>query len=367
MKVLQIINSHAESAGGAEKLATQLHRGALEKGMDSTLVCLSRAPSNPREGIFSLGFRSAYHPMAFFRLVRFLRRRRFRDADVIHVHLFPAQLLFVLAARFLRLRATFITTEHNTFNRRRTLPGAKWIDRFTYANYRVIVCISDGTLQTMKQWLPETAPKLRTIWNGINLSPYAHIPRPGASRPDSSPEIIILSASRLTPQKNHSAALRAMKLLSERQGKQFRFWIAGRGELEGALKAQTRELGLEDRVEFLGFRDDLPDLLARADVFLSVSLWEGFGLSIVEAMAAGLPVVVSDVPGAAEVVGRDTGCGLFADPSSPGDIAARLEELLEDAPLRAQMGARSRSRAALFDLQRMIDEYAQLYQEVARP
>lgn len=360
MKVLQIINSHAESAGGAEKLATQLHRGALEKGIDSHLLCLSRAPSDARDHIYSLGLSSAYHPQAFFRLVRFLRQRRFRDADVIHVHLFPAQLLFVLAARFLRLRATFITTEHNTFNRRRTLPGAKAVDRFTYRNYRKIVCISEGTRQTMQQWLPETAPKLTTIWNGINVSRYADLP----VRSDASGrEPIILSASRLTPQKNHAASLRAMKLLGERG---FRFWIAGRGELEGALKAQTRELGLEDKVEFLGFRDDLPDLLSQADVFLSVSLWEGFGLSIVEAMAAGLPVVVGDVPGVAEVVGRDSGCGLFADPSSPGDIAARLEELLGNEELRAQMGANSRRRALFFDLQRMIEEYVQLYQEVNR-
>ena len=110
--------------------------------------------------------------------------------------------------------------------------------------------------------------------------------------------------------------------------------IAGHGELEAQLKNRARALGLDERVRFLGFRADLPRLLGEADVFLSSSKWEGFGLSVVEAMAAGLPVVVSNIPGVAEVVGREPKCGLFAAPSSPSDIADKLRSLLTD-PARA--------------------------------
>ncbi len=361
MKVLQIINSHADTAGGAEKLATQLHRGFLEKGVDSHLLCLSKAPSDRRKNLYSLGFSTAYHPAVFFRLLRFLRQRRWRDADIIHVHLFPAQLVFSLVARILKLRAAFLTTEHNTFNRRRKIPGAKWIDRFYYRSFRKVVCISEGTRQTMAQWLPELEPKLLTILNGVDVARYS-LER--SEDKDCARPLVVLSAGRLTAQKNHIAAIRAMKHIADLD---FEYWIAGRGELETQLREEVKRLALEDKVKFLGFREDLPALLQQADVFLFTSLWEGFGLSVVEAMAGGLPVVVSDVPGVSEVVGRDSGAGVFADPSSPTDIAARLTELLRNEELRSEMGRSGKRRAAFFDIHRMTDDYLQLYTELQTP
>lgn len=360
MKVLQIINSHSDAVGGAERLAAQLHQGLLEQGVDSHLLCLMKAPASRAHKTYSLRFNTPYHPAVLGRLIRFLRQPRWRDVDVIHVHLFPAQLLVALAARALGLRAILVTTEHNTFNRRRTLPGARPVDGFTYSFYRKIVCISEGTRGTMREWLPAIAPKLVTIWNGIEVARYAQLhPKPDAARG----KLIILSAGRLTRQKNYAVALQAMKQLAD-EGLEFEYWIAGRGELESALKAQAASLGLEGAVKFLGFREDLPALLASADIFLSPSLWEGFGLSIVEAMAAGLPVVVSDIPGVAEVVDRGSGSALWVDPASPGDIATRLRELLHNGELRAQLGQNGRARAARFDVSRMRDEYLRLYHEV---
>lgn len=357
MKVLQIINSSCDT-GGAEKLSVQLHQGFKEKGIDSHLLSLEKAPANRREGLYSLRFNSSYHPAVFFRLLRFLRQKRWRDVDVVHVHLFPAQLLVALAARLAGLRAVWVTTEHNTFNRRRKIPGARRVDEFTYALYRKIVCISQGTEQTMREWLPELQPKLLLIPNGVDVAGFAV-----RVEPEENPErkLVILSAARLTEQKNLSAAVEAIKQIEHEN---FEYWIAGRGELEEKLQAQVRELGLESKIRFLGFREDLPGLFARADIFLSTSLWEGFGLSIVEAMAAGLPVVVSDVAGVAEVVDKESGCALFVDPSDSRDIAARLEELLGSHEQRVALGRQGRLRAAHFDIRRMVDEYARLYEEM---
>lgn len=358
MKVLQIINSHSNAVGGAERLSMGLHQGCLEKGVDSHLLCLMKAPSSRHNRTYSLGFNTPYHPLVLLRLIRFLRQGRWRDVDVIHVHLFPAQLLVALAMRIVGLRAACVTTEHNTFNRRRELPGAKRIDRFTYRFYQKIVCISEGTRQTMRHWLPEIEPKLVTIFNGIDLSRYVHLHQKSevvGRKP------IVLSAGRLTEQKNYAASIQAVKQLSDCS---FEYWIAGQGELEGTLKEQANSLGLADTVRFLGFRDDLPELLARADIFLSPSKWEGFGLSVVEAMAAGLPVVVSDIPGVAEVVDKDSNSALWVDPLAPDEIAARLRELLQDPQLRAELGRNGRKRAACFDLSRMRDEYLRLYDEV---
>lgn len=359
MKVLQIINSHSDAVGGAERLAAGLHRGCLEKGVDSHLLCLMKAPSSRQNRTYSLGFNTPYHPAVLLRLIRFLRQPRWRDVDVIHVHLFPAQLLVALAAHALGLRVALVTTEHSTFNRRRELPGANRIDRFTYGFYRVIACISDGTKAAMQEWLPELAPKLETIFNGIDVSKYAHLSRPSKA---SGNKLVVLSAGRLSEPKNYANCLRAIKQLP--LDGSFEYWIAGKGELETQLKEEARELGLEQTVRFLGFREDLPELLAQADIFLSPSKWEGFGLSIVEAMAAGLPVVVSVIPGIAEVVDKTSNSALWVDPASPDEIADRLRELLQNPQLRAELGQNGRRRAACFDLSRMRDEYLRLYEEV---
>lgn len=357
MKVLQIINSHADAVGGAEKLATQIHRGCLKHGVDSHLLCLMKAPARASENTYSLHFNTPYHPAALGRLVRFLRQPRWRDVQVIHVHLFPAQLLVALAARLAGLKAPLITTEHNTFNRRRALPGARFVDRFYYRFYSCIVCISEGTRQTMQKWLPELQPKLVTVLNGIEFAHFSN-----ASSQEMGNRFIILSAGRLTEQKNYSLALRVIK---ELENQHIEYWIAGQGELGGALHAEARALGVEDKVKFLGFRRDLPDLLAQADVFLSTSKWEGFGLSVVEAMAAGLPVVVSDVPGVTEVVERDSGCGFLAAPDSVSEFACYLDSLRRDATLRKRVGDKARKRAQAFDVHLMIENYLRLYREHA--
>ncbi len=357
MKVLQIINSHSSSVGGAERLAMQLHRGFQQKGVESHLLCLMKAPSKASEHLYSLRFNTPYHPLVLARLVRFLRQPRWRDVDVVHVHLFPAQLLVALAVRLAGLKAVLITTEHNTFNRRRQLPAAKVIDRFYYRFYAQVVCISEGTRETMQAWLPELKPKLRTIFNGIDIARFS------GHRAEKAGPLLVLSAGRLTDQKNYSLALQAMQKISNPS---FEYWIAGQGELESALREEAEALGLREKVRFLGFRNDLPELFAQADVFLCASKWEGFGLSIVEAMDAGLPVVVSDIPGVAEVVDPQSHSGLFVDPSSPEEIAARVTELLENPELRRQLGTNGRRRAACFDVSRMRDEYLELYHEVNR-
>src|SRR6185437_163485 len=113
--------------------------------------------------------------------------------------------------------------------------------------------------------------------------------------------------------------------------------IAGRGGEETALRALARETGLEQQIHLLGFRPDVPDILAAADIFVMPSLSEGLPLALVEAMAASLPVIASDVGGIPEVAERDAEALLIA----PGDaraLAAALARLLGDSALRASLG-----------------------------
>lgn len=355
MKILQIINSHALSDGGAQRLALELHRAYGEAGHEAHLLSLMHSPTDERN-TYSLGFANPYDRRVGPRLRRFLRARRWHDLDVIHVHLFPAQAWVALLRR--EVRAPLVTTEHNTFNRRRASFAGRVLDRWTLRAYGAIICVSDATRDALSTWQPQTRERLVTIRNGIDLSRF-EAPRQGerAGVP------VALAVGRLSAQKNYAAALCALALLPEGE---LRLQIAGQDEMNGQMQALSRELGIAERVEFLGYQRDVPALLRGADLFLMTSHWEGLSLAVVEAMAAGLPVVVPDVPGMREVVqGADDAPGFLIDPDAPSDIAARLQTLARDAALRQQMGQRAREHAARFDLRDTITAHLKLYGEMA--
>jgi hypothetical protein len=145
-----------------------------------------------------------------------------------------------------------------------------------------------------------------------------------------------------------------------------RLRLAGDGPALGAVTAAITENGLSDRVELLGARADIPELLARADVFVLSSRSEGFPVSVLEAMAAGLPVVATNVGGVAEAV--DHGKTGFLVPAGDSQALARaVERLVADPRLRRRLGAAGRSMArALFDVPRYRAAYRELYRRELR-
>jgi glycosyltransferase involved in cell wall biosynthesis len=147
----------------------------------------------------------------------------------------------------------------------------------------------------------------------------------------------------------------------------WRLAIAGRGEEEDNLRTLARDEGIAERVTLLGFRRDVPDILAAADVFVMPSLSEGLPLALVEAMAAGLPVVVSEVGGVPEVAatGREA---ILVPPGDPAPLARGLATLLRDQRARAAMGVAARERAVRdFSVSTMCEAYARLYRGDAVP
>jgi len=359
MKLLQIINSYDLKDGGAQRLSLQFHQTYLAQGLNSHLLSLIRSSANGVPNVYSLGCASPYRMATFLRLYAFLKQPRWRDLDIIHVHLFPAQGLVALVVKLLGLKARLITTEHNTFNRRRRLLFGRQIDRALYRAYDRIVCISPGTAAAMVEWLPEFAAQVITIYNGIDLEEYRVTERDCTERDTR----IIISAGRLTEQKNYETAIDAIGRID---GRALEYWILGQGEREATLKARVQALHLEDRVKFCGFRADVSLALRRADIFLLTSYWEGFGLAVVEAMAVGLPVVVSDVPGLREVVTPESQAGFLIDPTDDEAFAEHLVTLLDDPALRQRMGNNARQQAARFDIKNTIAAYLDLYSVVLR-
>ena len=172
-------------------------------------------------------------------------------------------------------------------------------------------------------------------------------------------DCLLLAVGNLYPVKGHLHLLEALPRLSQRH----RFphlAIAGRGELAEVLTNRARALGLEKHFHLLGLRDDIPELLAAADVFVHPSLSEGLPMAVLEAMFAGRPIVASSVGEIPAVLGGDG--GLIVPPADPESLARAIECLLEDPGLRTQLSEQARRRAGEhFSLDRMVRHYLALY------
>lgn len=168
---------------------------------------------------------------------------------------------------------------------------------------------------------------VEVIPNGVDLGKFSN----NNSQFSNGIETILITTSRLVEKNGVGDVVEALKLLPE----SVRFRILGVGPLETELRARVEKLGLESRVEFVGFvsQADVPEHLSRADIFIRPSLSEGQGISFIEAMAAGLPVIATPVGGIPDFL-RDGETGVFCEPQNPESIARAVERLMSDESLR---------------------------------
>jgi glycosyltransferase involved in cell wall biosynthesis len=175
---------------------------------------------------------------------------------------------------------------------------------------------------------------------------------------------VVAVVGRLVPQKNHARFLAAAARVA-RERPDVRFLVVGEGPLRSDLGEQSRALGLDGRLTFTGVRHDVPELLARADLAVLSSDWEGLPLVALEALAGGTPVLSTPVEGMRDL--RDGGAAAVVPEASAEALAAGIVELLADAPRRAAMGARGRELvAARYAGNAMLDAYEHIYRELTR-
>jgi sugar transferase (PEP-CTERM/EpsH1 system associated) len=211
--------------------------------------------------------------------------------------------------------------------------------------------------------------KVAYIANGVDLAAFAVVGTRSGTRKllgDFAPpgSVLIGNVARLAQVRDHAGLLLAFKLLcaaDERGNADCRLVIAGDGPQRGALEQQIVQLGLTDKVRLLGNRDDVPQLLAECDVFVLASIAEGMPVTLLEAMAAGLPVAATDVGGVASVVEAGV-TGTLVPAGDPPALAAVLGAYAADEILRHQHGNAGRARAvAQFSLRTMVSAYVALY------
>ncbi len=229
-----------------------------------------------------------------------------------------------------------------------------------------------ATLLASAPWLPPD--KVRVISNGIDVGRYALDDDAGAAaraavraEAGAGPETPVLGmVGELTTRKNHLVVVRQLGALrASHPGLQL--WLVGEGPERGALLAAARDAGAGDALHLLGFRDDVPRLLQGIDVFCHPARREGFGYAVVEAMAAGKPVVVARASNLPEIV-PDGVAGLLRDPDDGEGWRAAVASLLDDPALAARLAGAGRRRAGeLYSCGRMLDEVEAYFRGLLRP
>ena len=361
MKVLHLHKLTGVSGSEAHLLA--LLPALRERGVDARFLGLDVPGTDAHrfyEALDTLGvpYRSVRcGPDVSPRMARDVTRAvRAERPDFVHTHLVHADVYGGLAARLLGIPT--ISTRHN--DDRYLLGPFRYVDRAFARPARRLIAISDAVRHFLERAGHDPA-KLVTIRYGLDELPAApSVPPPAAAGiPPEAP--LALAVGRLIAQKDHTTLLRAFAR-ARTAVPQARLAILGSGPLEAETRRLVAELGLDDAVTLPG-RTDIRDWLERADVFVHTSRWEGFGIVLLEAMLAGLPVVATRVSAVPEVV-ADGETGLLVEPGDDAALAEALGALLADPGRATALGEAGRMRAREeFSVARMAERTLAVYSD----
>ncbi len=296
---------------------------------------------------------------------RLVTRLRAAPPAIVHTHLLHADLYGITAAR--RAHVPYVvSSRHNDDRFRRKLP-IRLLNRWLWRQTDAGIAISDAIRQFSITVEGVSPDRIHTVHYGLDQASIQAPPdaraqlRSALSLPDDAP--IMGSVCRLIEQKGLIYGLRGFAQIAD-QFPNAHYVIAGDGLLRAELEAAAQSLNLAGRVHFLGWRSDAHTIFASLDLLLAPSLWEGFGLVFLEAMALGVPILSTCVSAIPEVV-IDGETGWLVPPRDPDAIAAALREALSDPARLWARGERGRQRLqAHFSVQAMVEHTLAVYRSL---
>ena len=365
LRILQVIG--ALYFGGAEKVVASLALG-VDRSRFEMAVCLTRGFGPLSEAVRAAGIpldlavpqTRINHYLASWHVARAIRRHR---PDIVHTHGLPGMAVVGPVAYLGQ--------------------AAKWIHTFHYGNYpydnarymfaeRVfsraateLVAVAEAQRQTLIKHHHLDPSRIITLPNGVRDN--AFFPERDATRKRKREELglpldapIVGTIAVLSEQKGVQYLIEAAKQVVERMPGVL-FVVAGDGVLRESLTQQAAAAGLGETVRFIGWRQDVGELLLAFDIYVMSSLWEAMPLALLEAMAAGRPIVVTDVGDNRRIV-LDGEAARVVPPADGSAIAGALLELLEQPDTARELAARARARfEARFTIAKMVSAYEQLY------
>jgi glycosyltransferase involved in cell wall biosynthesis len=355
-------------SGGAERLQHTLAEALDPRAVELTVITLREGLPESEAALRDRGVRIVNFPADRFAdlrraraLLDFIRAECF---DLLHAHLVRSTILAGLAGR--STGTPVVATLHNTERRSGVGPALRIAERWVLrrATDRVIA-VGWETASAHRGALGARA--IDVIPNAVGEPPLLSAGERAEARrelgvPHGAP--LLIAVGRIVPQKAFTDLLRAFaQLPTQEPAPQLR--IVGRGRLEVRVAREIERLGLGARARLLGLRSDVPRLLAASDLYASSSHWEGLPVAMLEAMAAGLPVVATKVGDVPRVV--DASCGVLVAPRDPAALAFAISGLVGDPLRREQLGACGRARVrANFGTRAWAERHMALYAEVVR-
>ena len=338
--------------GGAEKLTATFCRLQRDRGHAAAVHCLERI-GVLGEKLQKEGFEVTLHrPYSFFPLMLSLYKSfKHSRPDVVHCHNATAAIIAALPARLARVK-TVIVTRHGLVKRpyqiRREL---KFAIASRFCDWVVGVC--EGTQINLRAAPFAARDKIIHIYNGASPADTQAVPHPKSG-------FTLLHVGRLVPLKDHATLFQALALTRERHPS-VRLWVVGGGPLEFSLRKRCADLGLNECVTFFGEQANVSQFMLAADLFVISSLTEGLPISLLEAMSAGLPAVVTNVGGMGEIA-RLSGAITLVPSSDPESMAGALCDAVARRQELPKIGEQaSHCYELYFRPERMLDEYMRLY------
>ena len=360
MRILQICS--ARDIGGGERHVADLANSLAQRGhavyaaVNPNAPLIGELPSLPKNNIFELRMRGAADVVAAENIAAIVRENKM---DIIHAHVARDYPLAALASA--RSGGTpFVLTRHVLF------PLSK-VHKLLLGQASRVIAVSNPVAETIKKQRIFALDKIVTIHNGIDTSRYAR--DKNNAYPRGLP-LIVGMIGHIAPIKGGDDFVRAAAILA-RERDDVNFSIVGEdkspsGENRAALESLIGQLGMANRVRLAGWQDNVALLLRGFDVFVSPSRSEPFGLVILEAMAAGVPVVATASEGALEII-DDGVTGLIVPIDDVDALAAAISRLLDDPSLRERLAENALEHVnKRFSLKGMVDATEKVYDEILK-
>lgn len=339
-----------------KSLGYEVHGAANFDDANERLDALDivRHPFDIQRSPFSLKNIKAYK-----QLKKIMRSENF---DAVHCHSPMGGVLARLAAKSLGL-SPVIYTAHG-FHFYDGAPRKNWliyynVEKFLSKYTDTIVTINKEDYERAKTFKAKNVIAVPGI--GVDSSKFDNVKvdrnkkREELGIPEGS--VVLLTIGEMIKRKNHETALKA---LAQLKNDNYIFLVCGRGELESNLKSIAVSYGIDDKVKFLGFRNDIPEICIASDIFVFPSYQEGLPVSVMEAMSAGLPIIASRIRGNTDLI-QDGNGGYLHNPEDYLGIARSIDKVIEDESLRVEMGVRNKKEVKKYDKQVVKERMKELY------
>ncbi len=351
------------SIGGAQNALLHLLEKMDRERFTAMVVCyyngdgaIGRKLRSLGVTVIELGMVHKYQLHALIKLFLLLKQLR---PVILHTWMFHANIPGRILGRLAGV-PVIISSEHTLGQEGHF---RQWANRMSAGLCDQIVCVSQAVSQFAQTQIGLPPRKISVIPNGIELDEFKDLFGKKQSRKMlglPADGLIIGTIGRPRPVKGFHFLLKAFVLLEKKVPDALLVFV-GNGPDEGKLKKMALESGICQKIYFLDDRDDIPNVLPAFDLFVLPSIWEGMGIVILEAMAAGLPVLATRVGGVPELVLPDV-TGVLVAPSDPEAWIDPLKRLLEEPALRTRLGAQGRKRVEdLFNIQNTVKKTEALY------